>query len=103
MLPMQIRSGLVDKRRTLPASGLLAVLLVALPGCHQPFPVAGNIRTESGFSGTVDVRIPPATDPGPMVPTVVRASPYGTNAARVALIDVDGLILNQNLTGLYSV
>jgi protease-4 len=79
------------------------LLLAALAGCHQPFPITGSLRTESGFEGTVNVRIPPATDPGPMVPTVVRASPCGPGPGRVALVDVDGLILNQNLTGLYSV
>jgi protease-4 len=61
------------------------------------------MRTESGFQGTVDVRLPPATDPGPMVPTIVRAAPQGPGAPRVAVVDVDGLIVNQNLTGLYSV
>jgi protease-4 len=74
-----------------------------LGGCHHPLPVAGTLRTESGFQGTLDVRMPPTTDPGPMVPTVVRGAPGGIAAARVALVDVDGLILNQNLTGLYSV
>ena len=62
----------------------LLLLLATLAGCHHPFPITGNLRTESGFQGTVDVRIPPATDPGPMVPTVVRASPCGPAAARVA-------------------
>jgi protease-4 len=86
--------------------GLLAALGVpTLAGCLHPFPIAGNIRTETGFQGTVDVRIPSTTDPGPMVATVVRAAAAGPGAcaARVALVDVDGLILNQNLTGLYSV
>ena len=82
---------------------LALLLLATIAGCHHPFPITGSVRTESGFQGTVDVRIPPATDPGPMVPTIVRASPCGPGAARVALVDVDGLILNQNLTGLYSV
>jgi protease-4 len=36
-----------------------------------------------------------------MLPVVVRAG--GPDAARVAVLDVDGLLLNQNLTGLYSV
>jgi protease-4 len=86
------------------ATGLIAALgLIGLAGCHHAVPITGNLRTESGFSGTVDVRIPPTTDPGPMVATVVRAAPAGPAAARVALVDVDGLIVNQNLTGLYSV
>jgi protease-4 len=86
------------------AIGRIAALVVAgLAGCHHPFPIVGNLRTESGFQGTVDVRTPPVTDPGPMVPMVVRTAPAGPGAPRVAVVDVDGLILNQNLTGLYSV
>jgi protease-4 len=65
--------------------------------------VTGNLHTDSAFQGTVDVRIPPTIDPGPMVSTIVRGSYLGPNAPRVALLDVDGLILNQNLTGAYSV
>ena len=91
-------SGTIARTHALPA-----LLLAAVVGCQHPFPITGNLHTESGFQGTVDVRIPPATDPGPMVPTIVRGSPSGPGAARVALLDVDGLLLNQNLTGLYSV
>lgn len=86
-------------------ASLLALLLGALAGCHHPFPVnaTGSVKTDSAFTGSVDVHMPAATDPGPMVPTIVRASPGGPHAPRIALVDVDGLILNQNLTGLYSV
>jgi len=38
-----------------------------------------------------------------MVPVVVRGSTGGPDSPRVALVDLDGLILNQNLTGLSSV
>jgi protease-4 len=61
----------------------------------------GHVQTSSRIEGSLDVRMPSAPDPGPMVPVVVRAAPPA--APRVALIDVDGLLLNQNLTGLYSV
>jgi protease-4 len=77
------------------------LLLLAFAGCHHPFPLTGNFQ--AGFNGTMDVRMPPVIDPGPMVPTVVRGSPSGPNGPRIALVDVDGLILNQNLTGLYSI
>jgi protease-4 len=84
---------------------LLLVIALALPACH-PIPVAGKIdadaKVAAGFQGSVDVRIPPAPDPGPVVPVVVRCAPAGQNAPRIAVIDVDGLIVNQNLTGLYS-
>ncbi len=38
-----------------------------------------------------------------MIPVVVRAGAAGSQSPRVAVLDVDGLLLNQNLTGLYSV
>jgi protease-4 len=88
--------------RAIRLTAVLVVGVSALAGCHHPFPVAGSLATESRFQGTLDVRNPTVTDPGPMVPTVVRAAPAGPAAPRVALLDVDGLILNQNLTGLYS-
>jgi protease-4 len=84
------------------AAGILA--LTGL-GCHT-VPVVGNIRTDAnvsaGFQGKVDVRIPTNPDPGPIVPIPVRPGPAGHQAPRVAVVDVDGLIVNQNLTGLYS-
>ena len=88
---------------------LLIGLLLAVVPCtgSRSLPLSGKVLTDArvsaGFPGTVDVRIPPATDPGPMVPTVVRGSSSGPHGPRVAMVDVDGLILNQNLTGLYSV
>ena len=84
-------------------AGAFALMLTA--GCHVP-PISGAIRTDSnvsaGFRGTVDVRLPTAHDSGPLVPVVVRAGAAGPNSTRVAVVDVDGLLLNQNLTGLYS-
>jgi protease-4 len=96
-------------RRLRPAGpGALVAWSLALavgPGCHA-VPLAGRVDTNAnvsaGFKGTVDVRVPPAPDPGPVVPVVVRAAAVGLNAPRVAVVDVDGLLLNQNLTGLYS-
>jgi protease-4 len=85
---------------------LVALGCLSAAGCH-PFPFSGLIRADAnvntGVQGTLDVHLPTATDPGPMMPVVVRPSPAGSQAPRVAILDVDGLILNQNLTGLYSV
>jgi protease-4 len=94
--------------RRWPTAGgwLVAILLAAIAGCHT-VPIEGHIQTDAnvsaGFQGTVDVRMPTVTDPGPMVPVVVRHGPVEQGAARVALIDLDGLLVNQNMTGLYSV
>lgn len=105
--------GSIGPERTTPrrprrlALGLLA--LVAAPGCHAfPLSVGGKVDTDArvtagvGLQGAVDLRIPPAPDPGPVVPLVIRAAAAGPHAPRVAVVDVDGLLLNQNMTGLYS-
>jgi len=88
-----------------PGLAALVVLVSGVAGCRS-FPVVGNIRTDSkvsaGFQGTVDVRVPPAPDLGPVRAVVVRASGCGPEGPRVAVVDVDGLLVNQNLTGLYS-
>ena len=84
---------------------LLVAVSVGSAGCHA-IPLEGNIRTEgqigTTFQGSVDVRMPTSSDPGPVLPVVVRGGAHGPQSARVAIVDVDGLILNQNMTGLYS-
>ncbi|HEV3166248.1 MAG TPA: S49 family peptidase [Isosphaeraceae bacterium] len=85
----------------------LAASLLVGSGCHA-IPIHGTIHTDANanvqgaFQAKVDVHMPTTTDPGPMVPSVVRHGASGPGCPRVALIDVDGLLLNQNLTGLYS-
>ncbi len=85
---------------------VLVMIVWTLPGCHT-IPLSGKVLTDArvsaGFSGTVDVRVPSAPDPGPVVPVIVRGGNSGHASPRVAVIDVDGLLLNQSLTGLYSV
>ena len=91
----------------------LILLASTLAGCAE-IPISGLLETRSAFrgdatingrvsasmEGPIRVEIPPAIDPGPMVAVSVRA---GSPGARVGIVDVDGLILNQNMTGLYSV
>jgi len=84
-------------------------LLLTLAGC-QPLPLGGRIKVDADarvaadatVRGTVEVKVPTAPDPGPMTAVVVRAGPSGPGGGRVGLVDVDGLLLNQNLTGPYS-
>ncbi len=89
-------------------------VMIGLSGCH-PLPISGQftgsgqvnadarVSGEASVKGAIDVKLPTAPDPGPMVPVVVRAASAGGDSARIGLIDVDGLLFNQNMTGLYSV
>ncbi len=91
-------------RLALPA---LALALALLSGCHHAIPVMGRFQGAAQIDARADVRgemsikLPAAIDPGPMTATVIEASPSGDPSRRVAVIDVDGLILNQNVEGLY--
>ena len=82
---------------------LAGAVLVATNGC-RPITVGGAIRADADVNadirGAVRVEIPTAPDPGPIVPSVVRPAP---GSRRVAVLDLDGPLVNQNLVGLYSV
>ena len=77
--------------------------LLMTSGC-RPLTVGGALRADANvaanFRGAVTVEVPTAPDPGPIVSSVVRPSP---GSPRVAIVDVDGLLVNHNLVGLYSV
>jgi protease IV len=103
--------GSIGPRRPCLRSGpwccaTLGLGILVAPGCHT-VPIAGKIQADAnvraGFNGTVDVRVPPVSDPGPVIPVVIRAGAAGPQQSpRVAVVDVDGLLVNQNQTGLYS-
>ena len=96
--------------RRLAASLLLAVgALSSVGGCHRAIPVMGRFEGAGRFDvdaradvrGEMAIKLPSAVDSGPMTATVIEPSPHGDPSRRVAVIDVDGLILNQNVEGLY--
>jgi protease-4 len=89
---------------------LLPVLLITLgflSGCQHPIPVMGhfqgavNVATQADVRGEMAIKLPTAIDPGPMVASVIRPARDPQRACRLAVIDVDGLLLNQNREGLY--
>jgi protease-4 len=104
-----------SKARQPLAWAIAAACCAVLAGCHQ-IPIAGHIATHTTFQGRtdvaaqvdatlrgpIDIRVPTVTDPGPLAAVPVRAGSAGPGSPRIAIVDVDGLILNQNLTGLYS-
>jgi protease-4 len=105
------------RRRVLTIGRLLAVLWApGLAGCGHVIPVASTFRGNAGIvadatlRGAVDVKLPevavklpPAIDPGEMTATVVRPGKGQFARARIALVDVDGVLLNQNPGSLYAV
>ena len=70
---------------------------VMLSGCHC-LEFHGAVQTNGNFK--VDSTQFP--DLGPMVPKVVRSAVRGRLLGRIAIVDIDGLLVNQNLTGLSS-
>jgi protease-4 len=86
---------------------LLSIALGLLTGCQHPIPIMGHFHGNASVAAQADVRgemsikLPSAIDPGPLVATVVQPSRAGQGNRRIALIDVDGLLLNQNREGLY--
>src|SRR5579883_1793928 len=96
---------------------LLACLaLVDLAGCGHALPIVTTFRGEAGVAadanlrGAVDIRLPPvemklpaAADPGEVIAKVVRAGTGGGPCPRIALVDIDGVLLNQNHGSLYAV
>jgi len=85
--------------------------LMGLAGCGHVLPVAAtfrgdataNILADTTVKGAIEVKMPSAADPGEMMATVVRPGTSPAPCARIALIDVDGLLLNQNFGSLYAV
>jgi len=85
--------------------------LAGLGGCGHVLPVAAtfrgdasaNITAETNVRGAIEVKMPSAVDPGEMTGTVVRPGRSPAPCARIGLIDLDGLLLNQNFGSLLSV
>jgi protease IV len=65
--------------------------------------VGANVMADATVKGSFDVKLPTAADPGEMTSTVVRPGRSQAPCARIALIDVDGLLLHQNFGSMYAV
>jgi protease-4 len=82
-----------------------AIAIGLLSGCHC-LDFHGTVhatgKMDSDVTGKFKVESNQFPDLGPMVAQVVRCSASGQPEGRVAIVDVDGLIVNQNLTGMNS-
>jgi len=81
------------------------LLAISSTGCHHVFRVATDsmIRTEAPIAtrSQVITETPPVSDGGPVV-EMPLGGPCGGKEPKVAVVDVDGLLLNMDMTGLYS-
>jgi protease-4 len=91
---------------------ILPALLAGLVGCAT-IPLSGRLATQTTFQGRTDViarvaaemrgpievRVPTVADVGPVAAMPVQA---GDPSGRVAIIDLDGPILNASPAGPYS-
>ena len=86
---------------------LLSVTLWLVSGCQHPIPVMGhfqgaaNVAAQADVRGEMSIKLPTAIDTGPMVASVIRPARGSGLAPRLAVIDVDGVLLNQNREGIY--
>lgn len=71
---------------------LLIPLAFLMAGCHFPIRTESQIRME----GQLKTDLPPVPDCGPVKPVVVQA---GTPHLTVAVLDIDGLLLNYPYIG----
>lgn len=93
-----------------PAFAVLASF-AGLAGCDHAIPVFGtfhggvnaNVTADTAVRGAVEIKLPSAVDPGEMTATVVRPGQLAGSCPRVALVDIDGLLFNQNFGGVQSV
>ena len=94
----------LNVRNLLPA---LVATLWLMSGCQHPIPVMGhfqgaaNVAAQADVRGEMSIKLPAASDPGPMLASVIRPARGPLAAARLAVIDVDGVLLNQNREGIY--
>ncbi|CAN5913043.1 S49 family peptidase [soil metagenome] len=104
-----------DYRNHRAVLALLILGLCGMAGCAS-VPVAGQIDTRTTFQGHTDVSahvsatldgpivlsMPSVADAGPLLAVPVSGGSGVPGGPRIALIDLDGLILNQSPTGPYS-
>ncbi|MFO0790557.1 MAG: signal peptide peptidase SppA [Pirellulales bacterium] len=79
-----------------------SALFAALAGCGQPLRVLtrSSVDIEHPLEAQITAKVAPASDEGPVMPIVV-AGPRDNCSAHIALIEVDGLLVNSNIAGPY--
>jgi protease-4 len=78
----------------------LGLLLASVSGCLRPIKVVTEDRLS--FNGPIAAELVPTSNDRPVVAMPVEGGPEVCNQPHIAIVDVDGLLLNTNLTGPYS-
>src|SRR5215469_11463196 len=78
----------------------LSLWLVCASGCLHPIKVVTEDRVS--LTGPVAAELVPTSNDRPVVAMPVEGGPAACAGPHVAIVDVDGLLLNTNLTGPYS-
>jgi protease-4 len=88
------------------SGAIVWMLVAAVGGGCSPFQVVTHDRVVLDApvvtSSRVTLDLAPVRNGGPVVAMPVRGGPCAGQGRKVALIDVDGLLVNTDLTGLYS-
>ena len=80
---------------------LVLGILVGVSGCLNPFRTGSIIRVAGPLEAKVVAEIPPTSNEHPIIERPVDSA-KDCDGQRIAVIDIDGLLLNTNLTGPYS-
>jgi protease-4 len=81
---------------------LLLAAILAVAGCSGlTVNTVDRIKFETPMTGHFSAELPPVSNPSPVMEVPV-AGPACGKGPKVALIDVDGLLVDENLTGFYS-
>ena len=78
----------------------IALVLVALAGCSRPFHLITEDRIS--FTSPLAAELVPTSNDRPVVAMPVEGGPNACSCPHVSIVDIDGLLLNTNLTGPYS-
>jgi protease IV len=79
----------------------LLLLCLAAPGCLRPFRTDSKVSFSSPLRFLTTLELEPKST-APLVEMTVAGPACGGKAGKVALLDVEGLLVNANLTGPYS-
>ena len=82
---------------------LCLVGLVALVGCrHDGMTINTRLTMTKPLQGRVSTDMPPRRDSGPLQEMAVAHGGVPTQCPKIAIIDVDGVLVNSNQVGPYS-